>query len=61
MCLRNRAGSRLGQPANLSYEQSVVLLPRMFGDEPGSAFQIWWDGLEQDKNMADYLRFCCAR
>jgi len=30
---------------------------KQWHDEPGSPFQVWWEGLEQDKNMADFLRF----
>jgi 1,4-alpha-glucan branching enzyme len=31
---------------------------KQWHDEPGSAFQIWWDGLAQgDKAMTDFLRF----
>jgi 1,4-alpha-glucan branching enzyme len=31
---------------------------KQWHDEPGSAFQIWWDGLAQgDTTMTDFLRF----
>ncbi len=30
---------------------------KQWHDEPGSAFQIWWDGLASDRSMADFLRF----
>jgi 1,4-alpha-glucan branching enzyme len=26
-------------------------------DDPGGAFQIWWDGLASDRSMVDFLRF----
>lgn len=30
---------------------------KQWHDEPGSPFQIWWDGLAKDRAMADFLRF----
>jgi len=30
---------------------------KQWHDEPGSPYQIWWDGLEQDQVMIDFLRF----
>jgi 1,4-alpha-glucan branching enzyme len=30
---------------------------KQWHDEPGSDFQIWWDGLDNDPAMADFLRF----
>lgn len=30
---------------------------KQWHDDPGGQFQIWWDGLTQDKSMADFLRF----
>jgi 1,4-alpha-glucan branching enzyme len=34
-----------------------ILEDKQWNDEPGGPFQIWWDGLEQDKAMADFLLF----
>ena len=30
---------------------------KQWHDDPGSSFQIWWDGLASDRAMADFLRF----
>lgn len=30
---------------------------KQWHDEPGSQFQLWWQGLAVDKTMADFLRF----
>jgi 1,4-alpha-glucan branching enzyme len=30
---------------------------KQWHDEPGSSYQIWWQGLEQDRVMSDFLRF----
>ncbi len=34
-----------------------ILEDKPWHDEPGSGFQIWWQGLEQDRAMRDFLRF----
>ncbi|HHJ16925.1 MAG TPA: 1,4-alpha-glucan branching protein [Gammaproteobacteria bacterium] len=30
---------------------------KQWHDQPGSAFQIWWQGLDSDPSMSDFLRF----
>ncbi len=37
-----------------------ILEDKPWHDEPGSPYQIWWDGLEQDKSMADFLLYTQA-
>ena len=34
-----------------------ILEDKQWNDKPGSAHQIWWEGLEYDKVMLDFLRF----
>ncbi|MBN1568832.1 MAG: alpha amylase C-terminal domain-containing protein [Acidobacteria bacterium] len=34
-----------------------ILEDKQWSDEPGGFHQIWWDGLQQDKSMQDFLRF----
>ena len=34
-----------------------ILEDKQWHDEPGSPFQIWWEGLESDRAMQDFLRF----
>jgi 1,4-alpha-glucan branching enzyme len=34
-----------------------ILEDKPWHDEPGSPYQIWWEGLESDKVMLDFLRF----
>lgn len=34
-----------------------ILEDKQWHDEPGSAFQIWWKGLKNDKAMIDFHRF----
>jgi 1,4-alpha-glucan branching enzyme len=34
-----------------------ILEDKQWHDEPGSPYQIWWEGLKQDKVMIDFLRF----
>jgi 1,4-alpha-glucan branching enzyme len=34
-----------------------ILEDKQWHDEPGSPFQIWWEGLESDRAMQDFLKF----
>ena len=34
-----------------------ILEDKQWHDEPGSPYQIWWEGLDRDRVMADFLRF----
>ena len=37
-----------------------ILEDKPWSDKPGDVFSIWWQGLEQDKSMADFLTFSQA-